>query len=240
MRLVASTALVLMACQSSGSDDSFPIVPGGDDTVITPAPDGPPADGSGDGSGTLTGRVCIVADLRNLTSCTTGDASGITVTLGTSTAITAIDGTFSIPPTSGSNLVWTVSAVGFVPSVVPLGIVHLLPVVTVDRYNEMLLDNGVVLGAGQGSLFTRVVRNDAPAVGVTATVDPPSQYGPLYDSANAIVWDLDATGATAVIWIPDVLQGSTTLTLMPPAATPLPVSVLVAEGAITFATVGIP
>jgi len=239
MRLAASTALVLMACQSSGSDDSFPIVPGGDDSVITPAPDGPPADVSGDGSGTLAGRVCVVADLRNLTSCTTGDASGITVTLGASTAITATDGTFSISPPPGSNP-WTVSAVGFVPSVVPFGIVHLLPVVTVDRYNEMLLDNGVILSAGQGSLFTRVIRNDAPAVGVTAIVEPPSLYGPLYDGANAILWDLDATGASAVIWIPDVLQGSTTLTLMPPATTPLPVSFPVVEGAITFATVGIP
>lgn len=239
MRL-ASTALVLMACQSSGSDDSFPIVPGGDDTVITPAPDGPSADVSGDGSGTLTGRVCVVADLRNLTSCTTADASGITVTLGASSAITATDGTFSIAAPSGSNLTWTVSAVGFVPSVVPLGLVHLLPLVTQDRYNEMLLDNGVILGTGQGSLFTRVIRNAAPAVGVTATVDPPSLYGPLYDGANAILWDLDATGETAVIWIPDVLEGSTTLTLMPPATTPLPVSIPVVEAAITFATVEVP
>jgi hypothetical protein len=240
MRLAASTALILAACQS-GSGDAFPVATGGgDDTQITPAPDGPPADASGDGAASISGRVCVVADLRNLTSCTTGDASGITVTLGTSTAVTATDGSFTIATPQGSNLVWSASASDLVPTVMPLGIAHLLPIVTAARYNEMLLDNGVILQAGQGSVFARVIRNGAPAAGVTATVDPPSLYGPLYDGSSAILWERDATAAGGVVWIPDAPQGTATLTVTAPAATAVMVSVPVADGATTFATVAIP
>lgn len=239
MRL-AAIALILIACQSSGSDDRFPVVPGGDGTMVTPAPDGPPADSGGDGQTTLTGRVCVVADPRNLTSCTTADASGIAVALGASMAVTASDGSFSITPPQGSTLAWTVTAPGFVPTVMALGTVHLLPLISAVRYNELLLDNGVVLQAGQGSLFLRVVRNAAPLAGVTATVEPPSLFGPLYDGANAFVWDTDATGPAAVVWIPDALQGTATVTLSSPTATPLVIAVPVTDGAITFATVGIP
>ncbi|MBA3455012.1 MAG: hypothetical protein H0T42_18125 [Deltaproteobacteria bacterium] len=240
MRVAASSVLFLMACQSSGSGDRFPVVVGGDDTVITPAPDAPQLVDASDDMTALSGRVCVIADLRNLTSCTTGDASGITVRLGTSMGTTAMDGSFSLPVPQGSNLVWSVTAPGFVPTVVPLGLVHLLPLVSTARYEEMLSDNGVILQAGQGSLFTRVVRNAAPAVGVTATIDPPTLFGALYDGANAFLWDRDATGTSAVVWIPDALQGTATLTLMRPAATPLQITLPVVDGSITFVTAAIP
>lgn len=240
MRFAASTVLLLVGCQSSGGDD-FPVVPGGDDTVITPAADAPYDVASTDGATSLTGRVCVLVDRRNLTSCTTADASGITVGLGTSTAVTATDGSFTIAAPQESNLVWLVTASGFVTTVMPLGTVHLLPFVSSQGYDEALLDNGVILQAGQGSLVTRVLRNGAPAVGVTATVDPPSQYGPLYDGTNPVVWDRDATGTAGVVWFPDVLEGSATLALMPPAAAaPVTLALPIVEGAITFATVGIP
>lgn len=240
MRLAAATTLALIACQSSDSSDRFPIVPGGGGMEVTPAPDGPRAGDGGDGSSTFAGRVCVVADPRNLTSCTTADASGISVALGASMAVTASDGSFSIAPPQSSLLVWTVTSPGFVPTVMPLGTVHLLPLISEARYNEMLLDNGVVVQAGQGSLFVRVVRNALPLAGVTATVEPPSLFGPLYDGANALVWDTDATGSSAVVWIPDALQGTATVTLSPPSSTPLVLSIPVTDGALTFATVGIP
>lgn len=240
MRVAASLALLLVACQS-GDDDRFPIVPGGGlPPVITPAPDGPPADASTDGGTTLAARVCVIADPRNPTTCALGNAGGITVTLGTSTASTATDGSFTIAAPSTSNLLWTATAPGFVPTVMALGTVHLLPIVTTARYDELLLDNGAVLQAGQGSLFVRVVRGSAPVPGVTATVEPASLFGPLYDGGNALIWDRDATAAGGMVWIPDALAGTAVLTVTESSTTPVALSLPVVEGAITFGTVAVP
>lgn len=241
MRLVAASfALLLGACPSGGEDD-FPVAPGGGSPpVINPAPDAPELDAGTDGGTALAARVCIVNDPRNPTACALGNAAGITVTLGSSTATTAADGTFTIPAPSTPNPVWTVSAAGFVPTVMRLGTVHVLPVLTTTRYDELLLDNGAVLQAGQGSLFVRVVSGAAPLAGVTATVGPASVFGPLYDGGNALVWDADATAAGGMVWIPDALAGTATLTLTGPASNPLVVPLPVVEGAITFATVAIP
>src|SRR5690349_6695932 len=124
MRLAVSTALVLMACQPGG-DDAFPIAPGGGDpAVITPAPDRPPADSDTDGGTTsIAGRVCVILDPRSPTTCAIGNASGIRVTLGASVAITAADGSFTIDAPLTSNVLWAVSGVGYVPTVMPLGAV---------------------------------------------------------------------------------------------------------------------
>lgn len=241
MRLAACTALILAACHA-GSDDSFPIITGGGDDGVSRVPDaGGLIDASGDGATSITGRVCIVFDPRNLTSCSTGDASGITVTLGSSTTMTALDGSFTIAIPTGSNLVWTATAADLVPTVMPLGTVHLVPIMTLTRYSEMLLDHGVVLQAGDGSVFARVISGNAPIAGAVATVNPPSIYGPLYDGVSSIVWDQDATGAGGVVWIPDALQGTALLSVTAPAV-PMAevVSLPVTEGAITFATVAIP
>ncbi len=236
----ASIVLLLAACQSGG-DDGFPIAPGGGlPPTITPAPDGPQLDASTDGATSLAARVCVILDPRNPAACATGNAAGIMVTLGTSTATTASDGSFTIAAPTTSNLFWTASAPGFVPTVMPFGTVHLLPILTAERYNDLLLDNGVVLQAGQGSLFVRVVSGSASASGVTATVEPASLFGPLYDGASALIWDRDATGAGGMVWIPDALAGTATLTLANPSTSPVTLSLPVTEGAITFGTVAIP
>jgi hypothetical protein len=240
MRLAASTALILMACQPGG-DDQFPIAPGGGDPpVITPAPDGPPADTGTDGGTTIAGRVCVILDPRNPTMCAIGNASGITVALGTSFAVTAADGSFTIDAPLTSNLLWGVSGVGFVPTVMPLGTVHRLPLISEARYSELLLDNDALVQEGQGSLFLRAVTAGVPAADVTATVEPASVFGPLYDGANLFVWDRDATSTGGMVWIPDALAGTATLVLTGPSTTPVTVAVPVVEGAITFATLGIP
>ncbi len=240
MRLAASTVLVLAACPA-GVDDAFPVAPGGGPPpVITPAPDGPPLDASSDGGTSLVGRVCVIPDPRNPTACALGNAAGLTVTLGASTATTAADGSFTITAPSTSDLVWTVTAAGFVPTVMPFGAVPLIPVLTAERYSDLLLDNGVVLQAGQGSVFVRVVSGGAPAVGVTATVEPPSLFGPLYDGGSALLWDQDATSSGGMVWIPDVLAGTAALTVTGPATNPVAVSLPVVDGAITFGTAAIP
>jgi len=236
MRISASAVLVLVACHP-GSDDAYPVIPQGDDSPITPRPDAPRADASGDAATTISGRVCVISDLRNLTSCTTADASGISVELSSGSATTIADGSFTIAAAVGSNLTWSVTGTGYVQTVMPLGTIHLLPLVPTVVYQQLLLDNGVIQVAGEGSVVARVVRNDAPAVGVTATVTPPSQYGPLYDGASGVIWDQDMTAAAGVVWIPDVLQGAASLTLTAPSATPVTVSVPTLDQAITFATV---
>jgi hypothetical protein len=231
MRLAASLALLLVACDSGGDDD-FPIAPGGGlGPLITPAPDAPQLDASTDGTTLLVGRVCVIPDPRNPTACAVGNAAGLTVTLGARTATTAIDGSFTIAAPSTSNLVWTVTGPGFVPTVMPFSTVLLLPVMTAARYNDLLLDNGVVVQEGQGSLFARVVSGSTPVAGVTAIIEPASVFGPLYDGASALLWDRDATGAGGMVWIPDAIAGPATLTLTGPSITP---------GALTFGTVAIP
>ncbi len=240
MKTAATIALVLGAC-SAGSDDAFPIAPGGGaPPVITPAPDGAPLDASRDDGSVIAARVCVVTDPRTPGACAVGNAGGIMVTLGPSTATTAMDGSFTIAAPSTSNLVWGVTAAGFVPTVMPLGTVHVLPVLTALRYSELVLDNGAVVQAGQGSLFVRVVSGGASAVGVTATVEPASVFGPLYDGGSAVIWDRDATGGGGMVWIPDVLAGTATLTLTGPSTPPVTLALPVVEGAITFGTVAVP
>ena len=69
MRALA-LVVVVSACHPGAGDDSYQIIPGGDDTIITPQVDAPRPDSpSGDGGGTLAGRVCLLPDPRDLTAC---------------------------------------------------------------------------------------------------------------------------------------------------------------------------
>lgn len=236
MRLAACAVLVLVACHP-GSDDAFPIVPQGDDSPITPMPDAPRADASGDAVTTISGRVCVVADLRNLTSCANQGADGITVMLGASSAVTMADGSFSLTPPTGSNVAWSLSASGYVTSLMALGTVHLIPAVTTAVYDQALLDNGVILQAGQGSVVGRVVQQGANVAGATVQASPAPTYATLYDGVSSALWDQDATGAFGVFWLTAVAVGTASVVVTPPSMIPVAVMVPVEDQAITFVTV---
>lgn len=239
VRLSACAVLALVACHP-GSDDSFPIVPQGDDTVITPAPDAPPSDAFGDAAVGITGRVCVVSDLRSLASGCATNLMGITVTLGTESTTTLADGSFTLTIPNGEmpGPLWTASGVGFMTSNVKAGGPNLIPMVSTTRYDEVLGSNGMALAGGEGSIIARVVRAGAALPGITATTNPAARYVTHYDGATALDWDQGATGSTAVLWVPGVGVGNVTVTLAPGSIPPIVLPV--ADQAITFATFDIP
>src|SRR5688572_9280078 len=173
--LFRSMLIVLAACKSSMNGDDFPVDPGGGggigvkvDAFMPDAPDP-------DASTQLTGRVCLISDLRGLACASTG-AGSITVTLGTQTATTSDSGAFTIMTPGGSNLVWRASGVGIVPSVMHFGPSTTIPAVEIDTYGDLLNANSVTLQAGEGSIVARVVRNTTPQAGAVASASPGAQF----------------------------------------------------------------
>src|SRR5258708_7499579 len=59
---------------------------------------------SNDGGTQISGKVCLIADARDLLTCSTANASGLTVQLGTRSATTTATGAFAIATPQGSNL----------------------------------------------------------------------------------------------------------------------------------------
>jgi hypothetical protein len=232
MRLVP-LLVVLAACQAAGEDR--PVLPGGDDDEsVTPGGrDAGIGDASqGDGSAIL-GRVCLLSDLRDLAGCAVTGASGLTVTLGNQTAITAADGTFIMPAPSGSTLVWRVTGTGVVPSRMAFSAVPVIPVMPDSLYNDLTLANGVIINAGQGAVVVRLVTpQGADVPGATGNIVT-ATYPAFYDGNSASLWNQSSTGTQGVIWIPGVPAGSANLGLaVGGATTTLPTTV--DDGGITF------
>src|ERR1043165_3884112 len=75
--------------------EMFPIGPGGFGPGGGTTPDPPGVDGKG-GAPTINVRVCLINDPRKPTEWPASGADGLTVTLGTETATTAADGSFTI------------------------------------------------------------------------------------------------------------------------------------------------
>ncbi len=233
MRLVWFV-VALAACQAAeerrnvlpGGDDDESVTPGGGDASV---PDGTAGDGAA-----IMGRVCLLADLRNLEGCASSGADGLMVTLGTQVATTAADGTFTMPAPSGSTLVWRVVGTGVVPSRMVFSAFPLIPVVPQTLYDDLLIANGVILNAGQGSVVARVVSQGLGVPGVTGTIVTANQS--FYDGSSASTWNQNSTGNQGVIWIPAVPTGSANLTLaVAGSMTSVPVDV--DEGGITFTIV---
>src|SRR5436190_16339833 len=157
--MIRSSLLVLLAmsaCKTSSDGDDFPVSPGGPGAMGTMV-DGPlPADAAVPDSGLLVGRVCLIRDLRGLACAATGVA-GVTVTLGTRSAITGDSGTFTMTAPSGSNVVWRTSAAELVSSVMPFGTSTTIPAIAVQDYLDLRLANSVVQQVGQGAIVARLV-----------------------------------------------------------------------------------
>ncbi len=242
MRIAALLVLVV-GCNSDGRD--YPITTGGDDNPIHPMVDGAPVDGViGDGATMLTGRVCLLTDLRNpvVASCAPTGAANITVQLGSETALTADDGSFMLLPPSGTGLVWRTSGTNLVPSVVPLTTSNLIPMISDVTYLDLQNSNSVIVNSGEGSAFVYVRQAGLALAGVTTTVKAPdaSSFLPLGDTANATNWVQGATGNFGVSWTAGLAAGSPTLVLTPPAGSAVELVLPIEDGAITFATLAFP
>jgi len=231
----------LAACTHSGTPD-LPVDPGG----------GGGAGGGGGGGGSdaavdtsnqLAGRVCLAPDPRDLATCAATGAGGITVTLGTQTASTLGDGTFTMLIPQGSALVWHASGTTIVTSVMPAGARAEIPVLAQTTYNDLANGNGVVLAADQGAVMARVVHAGAPLAGARANASPASlQYGAFYDGTSSTVWLQSATGTHGAAWLPGLAApGNAAVSITPSGGSATAIGTLPIEaGAITFVVADIP
>jgi hypothetical protein len=179
-----------------------------DDTPVQPM-SGPVLPVAG---GSVVGRVCVVTDARNLGGCSSTAAQGLAVTLDGAAAMTALDGTFSLPVPSVANAMLGVSGPGVVPTQVSLSSIDAIPVIKADLFSQMMAANGIVLSSGSGSILGTVVRGGTPVSGISVTSTPSPAFGPLFDGTTPTSWQLDATGTRGVVWVPGVTAGPVQLT----------------------------
>lgn len=244
---------LLAACTANSND--YPTRPGGGGVVIVGGGGGTTGDGGvsdagdGDAGVAVTGRVCIIKDLRQLTTCdTTKDASVVKLSIGGRTPASppARTGEFTIFAPLGTDLVWHATGSNFASSAMPFGTDNLIPIVPDALYNDLLLQNiGSTLPAGQGSVVVRAVTGTVPAVGVAATTTLISGNAiPRYDAdTSATDWrEVGPTQSAGVVWFPGV-QVTTTparITLTRTGGTPVSVTVNVEDQTITFVTQDVP
>lgn len=232
--------LVLVVGCHAGGDD-YPVAPGGAGvggglpTLVDASLDGT------DGGPQLIGRVCLMTDPRDQTSCATTGAGGLVVTLGTSMATTADDGTFTIARPTGSNITWDVTGSTLVESITPFAAQAVIPAMPLVLYGQLEGDNGVVPQAAQGAVMVRVLQGGVPAVGAAVTSTPAGVYGTFYDGATPSTWTANATGAFGAAWMPAIATGTVDVTVTPQGGTAVVLSqVPIKEGAITFLTEELP
>jgi hypothetical protein len=245
MKLAVLVILLVAACRADSDD--FPIGPGGSGS--NGGNDAGVGDGAsdavdGDGGVAISGRVCIITDLRRPTTCdNTANAESLLVSIGvTRTAKPNARGDFTIAAPLGQ-FTWRVTGINFITSVIPFGGETTLPVISDVRYTELLAVNGVTLADQQGSVVVRVVKGVAAVQNVTAVSNPATADLAFYDSTSALDWrsDLIGTGPAGVVWLPDLPLAATpptqaTITLTPSGASPTSITAVVENQAITFVT----
>jgi hypothetical protein len=247
MKLALLALGLVAACRASAED--YPLGPGGSGGGVGNGADAglgdTGANANGDAGVLITGRVCLITDLRTPTACGTANASGLTVSIGTTrTATPNARGDFTINAPLGPFL-WRVSGNNFNTSIVPVSADNTLPVMSDALYLEMLSVNKVTRPAELvSSAVVRVVHGGTmPVTSVLATSSPATTDLPFYDDNDALDWrsDLLGTGANGVVWLPDLpltaATGSATVTLKPVQGNSVTTAVPLEDQAITFVTV---
>jgi hypothetical protein len=257
MKLAALVLVLVAACQAGGGDD-YPPGPGGGGRVIggngnggggSDAGTGDGGDaGDGDAGVQITGRVCILKDLRTLTVCDDAvDASALTVSIGTSRSVhPSARGSFTIAAPLGT-FSWHVTGRDFITSVAPLESQILIPVISDLLYLDLLRANSVTISELQGSAILRVVRGVTAVAAVNATSNPAANNLAFYDGTDSVIWDNDinGTGRLGIVWLPGLTLTTNptivSVTLTPPlGAASVTKQVAVEDQAITFVTTDLP
>lgn len=207
--------LVLVAgCHTSEMD--YPVGGGGGGGNGGTFRDDAAIDGSGSGSA-FVATACVLTDVRDLTSCRTTGSAGLTVTLGTATAITADDGSFTIAAPAIAGVLWDVTDVTrstVVQSVTAFTGQTRIPVMDAVAFTELRNINGVLPVAGTGSVMIRVTRGGVPVTGEQVVVSPTNDIDTFYDPAIAgDAWTTTGTGAFGTAYLPNVTPGTASLTL---------------------------
>jgi hypothetical protein len=212
---ICAAFVLVAACSST---NNYPVLGGGGgggnsgggdaggqiDAPTDGASDAVPGDG-----GTIVGRVCLLSDLRDLTTCASTGAAGLTVTLGsgsatTGSATTTDDGSFMLmKPAATAGLLWQVTGATIVTSSMAFGAQTRIPAVTSSDYAALQGGNGVVAAIGQGAVMARITQAGSPLAGATASASPASQqYQVYYAGSNATQWGKSATDTTGTAWLP--------------------------------------
>ncbi len=229
MKALLAGLLLLVACKDD--IEMFPVNPGGGGggTGGTGFVDAGMPDGDGDAGNTIAARVCLLNDARDPTSCANTGAENLMVTLGTFTATTAADGSFSIMRPSGSNLVWIVTGTAIQPSAMSFGTLTLIPAVEVGLYGQMVSAANVTPIAGDGAIIAQVKRGTTPVTGLVATTVPDADTAAFYDGNTPENWDPNVSGGLGMVWVPGV-----------PTASAGSAQLLLAEGTTVHTIQGIP
>ncbi len=232
---------LLLATGCKADHPGFPIIGGGGggggggpqvDAYIADAPDG--------GSGTLSGRVCVASDARQLDVCDPTGAAGLTVKLGTATATTAANGGFSIDSQPGTDLVWVVTGTNMETSLMPFGATNQIPMLSTSTFSMVTLGSGIEVVPGTGGVIAHTVHGAAPLANVVAT-DTDENLAYYYDSATSpTIWvqnGATGTGPFGDVWLPNLGVATTTVNLTPMGGSAVAIpNVPVAPDALTFIT----
>lgn len=247
-------ALVLAACQLEHKGDEYPVGQGGVGPIAEGGGDGGTNTGDAgvDGDLQIKGRVCVIDDLRFPTRCNdNANAMGLNVRLGTTamgsqtaTTTNAL-GNFTITAPLGGGYTWRVDSGNqqrIAPTVMAFGTEPVIPVVLLERYNELLNTNDRRVLTGQGSIVVRIVNGTMPVNSITAApingvVDP------RYDDGNAQLWadDVAGTGTAGGVWFAGVPVATPAAPVTMTLRRPSPAAAVTAQGlvedqAITFVT----
>lgn len=204
-------AALLLVCAACGGDDIelYPVSPGGGGPSSGAGFGADANEGDGDGGVQITGRVCVITDARTpTTNCKDTGADGLTVTLGTSTAMTMANGDFTIRVISGANNVWRVSGTTIAPSAMTFTSSNTIPALTAQAFSDMAAANNAAV-ASSGSIIAQLRSNNAPLVNATATTSPAPSVIVRYDGADSVNWDQNGTGALGVVWVPGITPTAT-------------------------------
>jgi len=192
--------------------------------------------GSGSGSGSAVVRACVLTDPRDLTSCRGSGVAGLTVSLGSATATTADDGTFTIDSPTGTNVEWDVTGSTVVQSVTQYAGQAKISVMDATMLGDLQGANGVTPAAGTGALMMRIARNGAGVMGETVVAVPANDpYGTYYDGATASSWTQSGTGTFGTAYLPGIPVGTTSVRLSAGGTVQATISAIpIADGGVTF------
>lgn len=240
VRLICLAPLALGACAPASTD--YPIIVGGG---------GGMGGGQGMDGGTTTdgpvdlllGRVCLLDDLRDFSSCDTSAAGNITVSLpGVPSATTIADGGFQIQVPNGSNLVWSLSGASIVSSTYGFGISTQIPAIAQPAFDTLYANNGVLEDESSGAIFGQVFQANVPAVGATVASTPEGSYPVFYAStSDPDVWSANATTTFGSFWLPGLQPGAVSLAFLGSGAGSAEIDAgqTVGSNAVTFVTFGL-
>ena len=230
--------VVAASCKSEPAD--YPVggggVHGGGGTSLLDAP----TDGAGSGSAIV--RACVLTSSRDLTSCAATGAGDLTVKLGSATATTADDGSFTIAAPTGTNVEWDVTGGTVVESVTPYAGQAKISVMSTTMFADLRGANAVQPVAGYGDLLVRVVRSGAAVPGEVVTSVPVNDpYGTFYDGLTDQAWTQSATGAFGTAYLPSIPAGTTSVRISAGGTLQATISAIpITDGGMTFIVAEVP